>query len=299
MSDNDIINLNVGGTKLTTLRSTLCQVEDSLLATMFSGRWEDNIKRDQDGAVFFDFNPQHFILILDYLRVKKIATPQNPPPLPKVPEDQEECFNSLVQYLGLTKEITVPCEITTSLKGEKFSFYRRSHGISLKEGRKLAICDEDGYEYVLGENVYNEGTVNLKLKLESYWQYCGLHFIGITEGDVKLLTQNMNALSTRNRNISYEWPGTYGWVFCARKSSEWQVCKDGTCMTDYNFNEHSVKHYYSPHTLLELVLDCEAGKVSLQFPAGMKFHIDIPKARMWRLNVTLKPLDGRICIVDD
>ena len=95
MSDN-IINLNVGGTKLTTLRSTLCQVKDSLLATMFSGRWEDNITRDKDGAVFFDFNPQHFILILNYLRVKKIATPENPPPLPNVSEDQEESFNSLV-----------------------------------------------------------------------------------------------------------------------------------------------------------------------------------------------------------
>ena len=57
----------------------------------------------------------------------------------------EESFNSLVQYLGLSKEITVPCEITISLKGEKFSFYRRSHGISLKEGRKLAICDEDAW----------------------------------------------------------------------------------------------------------------------------------------------------------
>ena len=111
----------------------------------------------------------------------------------------------------------MPCEITISLKGEKFSFYRRSHGIRLKEGRKLAICDEDRSEYVLGENVYNEGTVNLKLKLESYY---GIQFVGITEGDVKLLTQNMNALSTRNRNISYEWPGTYGWVFCTRKSLE-------------------------------------------------------------------------------
>ena len=107
MSDN-IINLNVGGKKLTTLRSTLCQVEDSLLASMFSGRWEDNIKRDKDGAVFFDFNPQHFILILDYLRVKKIETPQNPPPLPKVPEDQEECFNSLVQYFASVRKSLCP-----------------------------------------------------------------------------------------------------------------------------------------------------------------------------------------------
>ena len=294
MSNDDIINLNVGGTKLTTLRSTLCQVEDSLLATIFSGRWEDNIKRDQDGAVFFDFNPQYFILVLDYLRAKKIATPQNPPPLPKVPEDQEESFNSLVQYLGLSKEITVPCEITISSKGEKFSFYRRSHGISLKEGRKLAICDEDGYEYVLGENVYNGGTISMNLNLQ-FQSFSGF-FVGITEGDVKLLTQNMKALSTRNRNVSYEWSGSYGWVFSDRKSSRWQVCKDGTC-TINNCSQYNVTYCNPPYTL-KLTLKCEAGKMSLQIPTGSGFHMDIPKARMWRLNVTLCYRNQKICIED-
>ena len=34
-------------------------------------RFHPGINRDKDGAVFFDFNP-HFILILDYLCVKKI-----------------------------------------------------------------------------------------------------------------------------------------------------------------------------------------------------------------------------------
>ncbi len=75
---DDIIHLNVGGEKFTTTRSTLCQVEDSLLATMFSGRWERGVKRDRNGAVFFDFNPQYFGYILEYLRTKKIATPEDP-----------------------------------------------------------------------------------------------------------------------------------------------------------------------------------------------------------------------------
>ena len=98
VNDDNLNDLNVGGAKLTTTRSTLCQVQDSLLASMFSGRWGDNIKRDKDGAVFFDFNPQHFILILDYLCVKKIETPENPPPLPKVPEDQ-----MFLWWLGMEK----------------------------------------------------------------------------------------------------------------------------------------------------------------------------------------------------
>ena len=50
--------------------------------------------------------------------MKKIETPENPPPLPKVPEDQEESFNSLVQYLGLSNEIITPSKIMPS---EKFN----------------------------------------------------------------------------------------------------------------------------------------------------------------------------------
>ena len=120
VNDDDLIDLNVGGTKLTTTRSTLCQVQDSLLAAMFSGRWEDNIKRDKDGAVFFDFNPQYFILILDYLRAKKIATPENPPPLPRVPEDQMESFRILLQYLGLSNVISASSEITYAKREIQF-----------------------------------------------------------------------------------------------------------------------------------------------------------------------------------
>ena len=117
--DDDIIHLNVSGVKLTTNRSTLCQVEGSLLASMFSGRWEDSVQRDQDGAVFLDFNPQHFTVILDYLRVKKIATPENPAPLPKVPVYQRKEFNILVEYLGLKDELVR----TETVISEKFNSF--------------------------------------------------------------------------------------------------------------------------------------------------------------------------------
>ena len=163
VSDNDIIELNVGGHKLTTKRSTLCQVEGSLLASMFSGRWEDSLERDKDCAVFFDFNPQYFLVILDYLRAKKIATPENPAPLPKVHEDQAKSFNNLLGYLGLSDEI-VPAEIIPS---EKFN--QHSSGVTLDEGGKVTVHGTHiGLEYVLGENFYQQGTVHLKMKLESF-----------------------------------------------------------------------------------------------------------------------------------
>ena len=121
VSDDDIINLNVGGEKITTKRSTLCQVQGSLLASMFSGRWEKSLARDENGRIFFDFNPQYFVFILDYLRAKKISTPQNPAPLPKVPEEQVKNFNNLVEYLGLSDEF-VP-DIRCHVYVFKYSIY--------------------------------------------------------------------------------------------------------------------------------------------------------------------------------
>ena len=166
VADVDIILLNVGGQKFTTTRSTLCQVEGSLLATMFSGRREDGVKRDQDGAVFFDVNPQYFGYILDYLRAKKIATPENPAPLPKVPQDHEKNFSNLVEYLGLSKEI-VPTEIATEKSSEKFNSHSR--GISIQEDGKVVVHDSSiGHKYVLGDNVYQRGIIHFKLKLESF-----------------------------------------------------------------------------------------------------------------------------------
>ena len=42
---SDVLPINVGGTKLSVLRSTLCQFESSLLAAKFSGRWDANIEK--------------------------------------------------------------------------------------------------------------------------------------------------------------------------------------------------------------------------------------------------------------
>ncbi len=73
-SDDDIIYLNVGSQKLATTRSTLCQVEGSFIASMFNGHWDSNHKRDQDGTVFLDYNPQYFVPILNFLQAKTFAT---------------------------------------------------------------------------------------------------------------------------------------------------------------------------------------------------------------------------------
>ena len=274
VSDNDIIHLNVGGHKLTTKRSTLCQVEGSLLASMFSGRWEDSLERDQDGAIFFDFNPQYFVVILDYLRAKKIATPEHPAPLPKVAEDQAESFNNLLEYLGLSDEI-VPAEKVPS---EKFNQHS-SNVVTLQEGGTVAVHGPNyGHSYVLGENVYQQGIVRFRLKLESFQNNWML--VGIAKADV-----------VPPNNYSYTWPGSYGWII----GMYGEIWKDGS----YTNDDIALKNVTKQSDTVELVLDCDAAKLSLHLPTGQQFHIEIAKSQTWRLNVFLLGANDKVRIIDD
>ena len=245
---------------------------------MFSGRWEDSLKRDEDGAVFFDFNPLYFGFILDYLRTKKIATPESPAPLPKVPDDQIKHFTNLVEYLGLADEI-VPTEIAPDVKlSEKFNL--RSPEITLQEEKKVAVNDSKiWHRHVLGENIYQRGIVHFKLKLESF-QNNNWVMVGILRADVVPHLHNRS---------SYRLSGSNGWSL----GNNGQVYKDGseTC------NSSLIKLSKQGDTV-ELVLDCDAGKLSLHLPTGHQFHIEIPKSQTWRLHVNLHGANDKIRIVE-
>ncbi|CAF1598371.1 unnamed protein product [Adineta ricciae] len=74
-SSDDVIELNIGGSKLTTLRSTLTVIPSSKLARMFSkSNVNQHLPMDKHGAVFFDYNPMHFSYLLDQLRALKRMT---------------------------------------------------------------------------------------------------------------------------------------------------------------------------------------------------------------------------------
>ena len=284
VSGDDIVSLNVGGQKFTTTRSTLCQVEGSLLSTMFSGRWEDSLKRDQDGAVFFDFNPEHFNYILKYLRTKKIATPEKPAELPKVPPDDLKNFTALVEYLGLSEEIVVtadesnevvPTELVLS---EKFNLH--GPNITLQEEGKVAVhSPNSGYEYVLGENVYQQGIVHLKLKLESFRDN-GWLFVGIVKEDAV----------QQNNCMSHAWPGSYGWAL----GWSGQVWKNGSDTYD-----NSLQNRTKQGDTVEFILDCDAAKLSLHLPTGHQFHIDLPKSQTWKLHVNMLHSNEKVRIIND
>jgi hypothetical protein len=85
------------------LRRTLTQVEGSMLASKFSGRWDDRLEKDADGNIFIDQPEELFIPLVNYLRAKQIETPLAMKARPPSFEYQKKSdFRRVVEYYGLT-----------------------------------------------------------------------------------------------------------------------------------------------------------------------------------------------------
>ena len=68
------IKLNVGGHHFTTSLQTLTKDPNSMLAAMFSGKFE--MKPSEDGAFFIDRDGTHFRFILNFLRNGELILPE-------------------------------------------------------------------------------------------------------------------------------------------------------------------------------------------------------------------------------
>jgi len=100
-SVDDVVELNVGGQHMSTTRAVLCSAEGSLLAGMFSGNFDTGHKRDKDNRIFIDVDPPLFAKVLSHLRLRRIASPDCPAPLPQIPEELRPEYDMMVKYFGL------------------------------------------------------------------------------------------------------------------------------------------------------------------------------------------------------
>lgn len=98
------IKLDIGGTYFSTSVTTLTKDPDSMLGTMFSGRFP--IKKNEEGRVFIDRDASLFSIVLEYLRDGEFDIPEDSKIVSKLLRE--------VKYYGLTgmeellsKEISV------------------------------------------------------------------------------------------------------------------------------------------------------------------------------------------------
>ena len=106
-SGSDVLSLNVGGTRVQVLRRTLTSCEGSMLASRFSGRWDESLEQDSQESFFIDQPPYLFLRLLDYLRHKSNETCGFPPARVQTFEDEEEHDNffRMVGYYGMAEQI--------------------------------------------------------------------------------------------------------------------------------------------------------------------------------------------------
>ncbi|KAL3927947.1 MAG: hypothetical protein SGBAC_012866 [Bacillariaceae sp.] len=107
---NDVLTLNISGTIMQVLRRTLCSHGHSLLASQFSGKYDDRLIKDADGNFFVNQSFALFSIVLDQLRSRDTWTPHSPPLESPMEEDfsnhrQYLQFLSLVEYYGITPVI--------------------------------------------------------------------------------------------------------------------------------------------------------------------------------------------------
>ena len=104
---SDVLHLNVGGTVTSVLRRTLTSVPGSMLASRFSGRWDDSLEKDRDDNFFIDQPFELFLPMIDYLRARNTETPLGPEVTS--PEFESETkrrnFVRMVEYFGMTPGI--------------------------------------------------------------------------------------------------------------------------------------------------------------------------------------------------
>ncbi|GMH33798.1 hypothetical protein BSKO_01632 [Bryopsis sp. KO-2023] len=274
VADDDVVELNVQGKIMTTLRGTLTEIPNNGLACLFNGRWEDKIHRDKEGRVFLDFIPQLFRVLLDYLTTLRLARPTDEIPLPKLAGHKALEFQIMVRHLGLEE----------ALFGSPQCFSRilKSSSVMLSDDCMVATSDSDGMCFALGEGVYSDEKVEFVFeiqKLEEPWM-----FLGIIKDSEAIPGDN----SFNGNPGAFGWAGLGGvWVGGYRQAGGQEmplgILKSGL-----------VAH---------LTLDCRKGReavLELQTESDdALYKIDgLPSCESWRLHINMVGCGDTIKLVD-
>uniref|UniRef100_A0A7S2MT83 TLDc domain-containing protein n=1 Tax=Helicotheca tamesis TaxID=374047 RepID=A0A7S2MT83_9STRA len=113
-TDDDLVDINVGGKIISARRGTLTQLKGTFLEALFSGRWEKKLQHDDLGRIFLDMNPVCFQSIVDFLIVKQLSPQDSSLVEPHTDKEHQHILAHMLKYFGLNKVISHPSHGLTS-----------------------------------------------------------------------------------------------------------------------------------------------------------------------------------------
>ena len=141
-SASDTIKLNVGGdTSFTTRRDTLTAIPGSRMAELFSGRWDESLRRDEKGRVFLDLDPVQFRALLTWLVDLKRVEPDSPSPSPPIESLPPSCgvgFLPLCSYLCCKDTYVSQSQNSVSDLSKPLCGFRDSSIVSSDQSRQMS-----------------------------------------------------------------------------------------------------------------------------------------------------------------
>jgi hypothetical protein len=170
IDDDPLVLLNIGGTNMTTRRSTLMRIPNTVLALALISPWSESITRDHDGRLFFDCDPIVFQYLLSQLR--DWSSSRKVFDLPKDAVERER-FRSLCIQLNFDLHL-----IDGIYRHDKFN---KICGHVILDEQGLVARHAGSYRYAecRGINVYSSGINRIALALKHQASDKYNTFIGI------------------------------------------------------------------------------------------------------------------------
>jgi hypothetical protein len=263
IDDDPLVLFNIGGTPMTTRRSTLTRIPNTVLALACTSPWSEQITRDNDGRVFFDCDPKLFQYLLNQLRdwssTRKVFD------LPK-DEYERERFRSLCLQFHFDLHL-----INGIYRHEKFTKVC-GHIILDEKGFTARHAGSYRFAECRGMNVYSSGINRIALTLhhqtiDKYNTFIGIIWSG-----------------TPMQEKSFELPTAYGW------GGQKQVFLKGVPapMQGYGGYDSDI----CTQDNVDLTLNCQLGLISLFNHRTRKLYeiqVDLKEGcpLPWQLHINL------------